>query len=438
MLSKKCLFGGGLYLSNTIVTSLLSIAIAEEYSIVNKKNQIHWRFYSYDKINEATGEHKWLKGKKYYNSIVKVIGEAIGDCMALEGEFEHNFMGCVNREELGFKTIIFRNTNPLEYTRANWNAVILYNAVNYMINNPNSRVHVCNTDVSLIQNSYSILKTHYTDEDEFVNQETMKRELSSLKRRLEQTGMCIISQMLKNSSAKENAARLLESLRNFELKPGDEDVYDKLINNLHSVASECNKITAIDDKLAKLKTQIEQYKTAIKLSNQYDEMFQKLELAKKDMLQYASALNLCNILSEYRDILEEGSPAKVVPHEKLKVEGKKYRIFYYDKMLDYHAKHVMTFGHAYKNNDSAKSNIIYKTINFHYIPYFIEKEKKIYLIKMHDIEHIIGQKTMSHRNQSDITDIYNQEYNIVFNLLDGLVNLPDPWFNHAEFVEDSL
>ena len=70
-------------------------------------------------------EHKWILNDKYKNSRTKVIGKAIGDCVAGKGAF---------KDKTPDQIITFKDTNPETYGPENWNAVILYNYVHEAIN----------------------------------------------------------------------------------------------------------------------------------------------------------------------------------------------------------------------------------------------------------------------------------------------------------------
>jgi len=67
----------------------------------------------------------WILDKKYKDSRTKVIGKAIGDCVAGEGAF-------ANKTPEGI--ITFEKTDPKTYKQRNWNAVILYNYIHEAIN----------------------------------------------------------------------------------------------------------------------------------------------------------------------------------------------------------------------------------------------------------------------------------------------------------------
>ncbi|MBQ3945934.1 MAG: hypothetical protein II670_10065 [Alphaproteobacteria bacterium] len=62
----------------------------------------------------------WIKNPYYWASIVKVIGKAVGDCVAGQNEFADRKCGDV---------ITFANTNFESYMPENWNAVVIYNCV---------------------------------------------------------------------------------------------------------------------------------------------------------------------------------------------------------------------------------------------------------------------------------------------------------------------
>ena len=72
-----------------------------------------------------SGDRKWILDDKYKDSRTKVIGKAIGDCVAGEGAF---------KDKTPDQIITFEKTNPETYGSENWNAVILYNYVHEAIN----------------------------------------------------------------------------------------------------------------------------------------------------------------------------------------------------------------------------------------------------------------------------------------------------------------
>ena len=90
----------------------------------------------------------WIKNPYYWASIVKVIGKAVGDCVANENEF---------KGKTAYDIITFQDTNPYAYTRANWNAVILYNYVNSIIKSPRNR-----RDQVTIESCVSMIKQYYS------------------------------------------------------------------------------------------------------------------------------------------------------------------------------------------------------------------------------------------------------------------------------------
>ena len=138
MFKKKCLFGG-VCLGSTIAifASISSDVIAMEavkaknsiHDFRSELNQIAWsRACSQEEwANEYfdAAEQKWILDDKYKNSRTKVIGKAIGDCVAGEGAF---------KDKTPDQIITFEKTNPETYGAENWNAVILYNYVHEVIN----------------------------------------------------------------------------------------------------------------------------------------------------------------------------------------------------------------------------------------------------------------------------------------------------------------
>ena len=140
MFKKKCLFGGGLGLGSTIAifASISSDVIAMEavkaknsiHDFRSELNQIAWdracsfKEYAFQYLGKQK-EYSWILDDKYKDSRTKVIGKAIGDCVAGEGAFE---------DKTPKDIITFKDTNPETYGPENWNAVILYNYVHEAIN----------------------------------------------------------------------------------------------------------------------------------------------------------------------------------------------------------------------------------------------------------------------------------------------------------------
>ena len=156
MFKKKCLFGGGgLCLGSAIAifASISSDVIAMEavkaknsiHDFRSELNQIAWNcdcsfeewLIGYNlqrgggKVQDLLKADKedqgdvWILDKKYKDSRTKVIGKAIGDCVAGEGAF-------ANKTPEGI--ITFEKTDPKTYKQRNWNAVILYNYIHEAIN----------------------------------------------------------------------------------------------------------------------------------------------------------------------------------------------------------------------------------------------------------------------------------------------------------------
>ena len=140
MFKKKCLFGGGLCLGSSIAifASISSDVIAMEavkaknsiHDFRSELNQIVWNcdcsFKEYCTKSEKMSNRQWILDDKYKDSRTKVIGKAIGDCVAGEGAFANK-----TSEEI----ITFKDTDPKTYKQRNWNAVILYNYIHEAINN---------------------------------------------------------------------------------------------------------------------------------------------------------------------------------------------------------------------------------------------------------------------------------------------------------------
>ena len=138
--------GGGLGLGSTVIIAISASNVAVAESQRNQLNQIYWRFKANNIMNYPYLDKKfaWIKDERYWDSIVKVIGKAVGDCVTGEGVFENK-----RANDL----ILFKDTDPLQYTPANWNAVVLYNYV--------FRYLSSEEDTDILNNVFKTLSAQY-------------------------------------------------------------------------------------------------------------------------------------------------------------------------------------------------------------------------------------------------------------------------------------
>ena len=132
----KYLFG---LLVNTIAifSSISSAVVATEglHKCRNQLNQIAWDMdcscrefvIGRDRITKSNTfkDYYWILDQEYEESRTKVIGEAIGDCVAGKNEFAKKGPNDI---------ITFDETEPKDYELEHWNAVILYNYIHEAIN----------------------------------------------------------------------------------------------------------------------------------------------------------------------------------------------------------------------------------------------------------------------------------------------------------------
>ena len=106
----------------------------------NQINQIYWDcccsdrefFLRNDRVSDEQNykEQYWILEPEYQNSRTKVIGNAIADCVTGEKEFK-------DKDKKPGDIITFEGTNPETYKQKHWNAFILYNYINEVINGGN-------------------------------------------------------------------------------------------------------------------------------------------------------------------------------------------------------------------------------------------------------------------------------------------------------------
>ena len=100
-------------------------AVEAKYILIrdamNYFNNVSWRILANNKIVDAEKDN-WIKQGQYRDSIIKVIGEAIGNCVTEQAEFS-------KKEQ---KDVITFAASPKDttYSPENWNAVVLYNYLN--------------------------------------------------------------------------------------------------------------------------------------------------------------------------------------------------------------------------------------------------------------------------------------------------------------------
>lgn len=97
------------------------------------------------------------KVSKYRESIVNVIGHAIADCITKQKEF-------ANVDEHKKVNVITFKVNPIGYSRANWNAVILYNFVYSLWSNQQRDINDINID-DVFKHIKNNLLHHYENSD---------------------------------------------------------------------------------------------------------------------------------------------------------------------------------------------------------------------------------------------------------------------------------
>lgn len=101
--------------------------------VVNLFNNISWRITANNKIVDAD-ESNWITEEKYRESIIKVIAQAVADCITDKNEF-------ANKDA---NDVIIFNVKAKTYSDENWNAVVLWNYLhmlkwNYLNNTTRSK-----------------------------------------------------------------------------------------------------------------------------------------------------------------------------------------------------------------------------------------------------------------------------------------------------------
>ena len=125
----------------------------------NKLCYVDWAITAHKKIQQAKDDDFFKEPKrkvsKYRESIVNVIGHAIADCVTRQKEF-------ANTKDDGQSTLITFEANPLLYSKANWNAVILYNLVENVLHSDSVDAKYDEFNIQLVfEDIYDKLLDHY-------------------------------------------------------------------------------------------------------------------------------------------------------------------------------------------------------------------------------------------------------------------------------------
>ena len=116
---------GGLWLGSAIaILSILACfsetqaAGIKQGEVVNLFNNVCWRIIANNAIVDANKDN-WITEEEYRESIIKVIGQAIADCITEKEEFAN---------KKATDVITFAVTpKDTPYSPKHWNAVILFN-----------------------------------------------------------------------------------------------------------------------------------------------------------------------------------------------------------------------------------------------------------------------------------------------------------------------
>ena len=135
--NKKGLFGG-LCLVNPAVIAVSTLSVVKAEGIDEARNtliQVYWRIRANNIIEytkwhaepEQVENEPWFIDKEYDESIKKVVGQAIADCVTNMGYFKNKKAGEIIK--LKFKG----EKTPATYEQKHWNAVALWNYVNQRV-----------------------------------------------------------------------------------------------------------------------------------------------------------------------------------------------------------------------------------------------------------------------------------------------------------------
>lgn len=451
---KKVFIRGGLYLGNIVIVSISSssaVIATEKCSVYNKINQMYWRFSAHNTMLAAKGEDDWIKDPEYYDSIINVIGKAIGDCMEQKNEFL-----CWDRQNLGKQTIIFKDTDHFDYTIENWNAVILYNAVNLVINDKDYwRYHDVAKPEEIIGESYERIRRYYEIEKTAGEEAKIVKKLKKLNKEAEDI-MCRLTERYNNMNkiyerlkdSKDERKQIIagyhmrdmtcikqlqEALGRFNANSFNanisedieyfyedalekaEQAYEQKEWKIGNVSS--HEHTINNNLYDKITYFLKQMKNNIKTL----EMPKKLEQAKDDMIKYSKALHLGRILEEYVAYLPGSGYQMAVKESDYNLGRGKMFSKYGFKGLFYckEPEQIDNMG-----NFPVWKNEVYK-LYFIRARYLLGDEtEKIYITGAKKFEYTFSQNAFYSKKIKEIGSygyMSDEEYADVLKLLQGLV-----------------
>ena len=131
-LSKTKYSRGGLYFSSIIALPLVTSCCYADLigtELKTEEDLHHFTLCLEFKSNVAYKLNQkecanWIKEDTYKDSIYNVISNAIADCVLGRNEFA--------KDKVKDGVVTFDNKNYESYTAENWNAVVLYNLVQYV------------------------------------------------------------------------------------------------------------------------------------------------------------------------------------------------------------------------------------------------------------------------------------------------------------------
>ena len=148
---------GGLYLVSNAVIAISTSSVVVAESIDEARNtliQVYWRIQANNIIEDTKFSVKkdlieykpWFINPNLDESIKKVVGKAIADCVTNMHQFKNKNAG---------EIITFEGTTPATYEQKHWNAVMLYNYVNDAIKGSESNSQV------ILDDCYDRILQHY-------------------------------------------------------------------------------------------------------------------------------------------------------------------------------------------------------------------------------------------------------------------------------------
>ena len=241
--------------------------------------QLLFKMNAKQQLGKIYNENGWIKNKKYEDSIYIEMANAFAKCISKQAEFSDD------KEEI----IIFKGTDPKNYTVANWNSVILYNFFGKAINQGKTDIDEIGKDVI----------DYYKDNISELDKENIITSVNQIKKYAENLNLSEFIKKYKSSQLTKIENDTIYFMDNCIEIDGEKPFSKVLVkdNKILYWQNEDNKKALFDDKLSLVKIL-----NNVDLYDVYNDKFQDATLA--DVIYFIDKVSqLKKIITNHSDRL---------------------------------------------------------------------------------------------------------------------------------------